>query len=48
MINAIQARQQRDVHQYGCYNVEAGLQGTVDEPATFFIRLISSVQVHDL
>ena len=47
MINAIQARQQRDVHQYGRYNIEPGLQGTVDDPATFFIRLISSVQIHD-
>ena len=47
MINAIQARQQRDVHQYGRYNIESGLQGTVDDPATFSIRLISSVQIHD-
>ena len=46
-INAIQSRQQRDVHQYGCYNIERGLQGTVDDPATFSIRLISAVQIHD-
>ena len=46
-INAIQSRQQRDVHQYGCYNIEPGLQGTVDDPATFSIRLISAVQIHD-
>ena len=46
-INAIQARQQRDVHQYGWYNIEPGLQGTVYDPATFSIRLISSVQIHD-
>ena len=46
-INAIQSRQQRDLHQYGCYNVEPGLQGTVDDPATFSIRLISAVQIHD-
>ena len=37
MINAIQSRQQRDVHQYGRYNIEPGLQGTVDDPATFSI-----------
>ena len=46
-INAIQSRQQRDLHQYGCYNVEPGLQGTVDDPAEFSIRLISAVQIHD-
>ena len=46
-INAIQSRQQRDLHQYGCYNVEPGLQGTVDDPAAFSIRLISAVQIHD-
>ena len=48
MINAIQARQQRDVHQYGRYNIEPGLQGTVDDPAAFSIRLICSAQIHDL
>ena len=47
MINAIQSRHQRDVHQYGRYDIEPGLQGTVDEPATFSIRLISAVQIHD-
>ena len=47
MINAVQGRQQRDVHQYGCYNIESGLQDTVNDPATFSIRLISSVQIHD-
>ena len=36
-INAIQSRQQRDLHQYGCYNIEPGLQGTVDDPAEFSI-----------
>ena len=46
-IKAIQSRQQRDLHQYGCYNVELGLQGTVDDPAGFSIRLISAVQIHD-
>ena len=46
-INAIQARQQRDVHQYGRNNIEPGLQGTVVDPATFTIRLISAVQMHD-
>ena len=46
-INAIQSRQQRDLHRYGYYNVEPGLQGTVNDPATFSIRLISAVQVHD-
>ena len=46
-INAIQSRQQRDLHRYGYYNVEPGLQGTVDDPATFSIRLISAVRVHD-
>ena len=46
-INAIQSRQQRHMHQYGCYNIEPGLQGTVDDPATFSIRLISAVQIHD-
>ena len=46
-INAIQTRQQRDVHQYGCYNIEQGLQGTVVDPATFSIRLISAVQIND-
>ena len=45
-INVIQSRQQRDVHQYGRYNIEPGLQGTVDDPATFSIRLISAVQIH--
>ena len=47
MINAIQSRHQRDVHQYGRYDIEPGLQGTVDEPATFSIQLISAVQIHD-
>ena len=47
MINVIQSRQQRDLHQYGFYNVEPGLQGTVDDPAAFSIRLISAVQIHD-
>ena len=46
-INAIQSRQQRDVHQYGCYNIKPGLLGMVDDPATFSIRLISAVQIHD-
>ena len=46
-INMIQSRQQRDLHQYGCYNVKPGLQGTVDDPAAFSIRLISAVQIHD-
>ena len=46
-INAIQSRQQQDLHRYGYYNVKPGLQGTVDDPATFSIRLISAVQVHD-
>ena len=46
-INAIQSRQQRDLHQYGCYSIEPGLQGTVDDPAAFPIRLISAVQIHD-
>ena len=36
-INAIQSRQQRDLHRYGYYNIEPGLQGTVDDPATFSI-----------
>ena len=36
-INAIQSRQQRDVHQYRCFNIEPGLQGTVDDPAMFSI-----------
>ena len=36
-INAIQSWQQRDVHQYGCFNIEPGLQGMVDDPATFSI-----------
>ena len=38
-INAIQMRQQ--------YCVEPSLVGTIDDPATFAERLISSVQVHD-
>ena len=46
-IKAVQSRQQRDVHQYGCYNIEPGLQGTVDDPAMFSIQLISAVQIHD-
>ena len=46
-INGIQARQQRDVHQYGCYNIEPGLQGTVVDPSTFSTPLISAVQIHD-
>ena len=46
-INAIQTRQQRDVHQYGWYNIEPGLQGTVVDPASFSIRLISAVQIYD-
>ena len=46
-INAIQSRQQRDLHQYGSYNIEPGLQGTVDDPAAFSIRLISAVQIDD-
>ena len=47
-INVIQSRQQRDLHQYGCYNIEPGLQGTVDDPAAFSIRLISAVRIDDL
>ena len=46
-INAIQARQQRDVHQYGHYNIEPGLRGTMVDPATISIRLISAVHIHD-
>ena len=46
-INTIHSRQQRDVHQYGCYNIKPGLQGTVDDPTTFSTRLISAVQIHD-
>ena len=46
-INAIQSRQKRDLHQCGCYNIEPGLQGTVDDPAAFSIRLISAVQIDD-
>ena len=38
-INAIQTRQK--------YNVEPSLNCTIDDPATFAERLISSVQVHD-
>ena len=38
-INTIQTRQQ--------YNVEPSFVGTIDDPATFAERLISSVQVHD-
>ena len=45
MINAIQSRQQRDLHQYGCYNMEPGLQGMVDDPAAFSIQLISAVEI---
>ena len=48
MVNGIQARQQRDVSQCGCYNIESGLEGTVVDPATFSIRLISVVQIHGL
>ena len=47
MINAIQSKQQQDLHQYGCYNIEPGLQGTVDDTAVFSIRLISAVQIDD-
>ena len=46
-INSLQ-RQQRDLHQYGCYNIKPGLQGTVDLPAAFSIRLVSAVQIDDL
>ena len=48
MINSIQSRQQRDLHQYRCYNIKPGQQGTVDDPAAFSIRLISAVQIDDL
>ena len=45
MINAVQSRQQRDLHQFGCYNIEPGLQGMVDDPTAFSIQLISAVQI---
>ena len=43
-INAIQERQQRDVRQYRRYNIKPCLQGSVVDPATFSIRLISPVK----
>ena len=45
-INAIQTRQQYDIHNFCQYNAEPSFVGTIDDPVTFAEWLISSVQVH--
>ena len=45
-VNAIKMCQsQNDL--FGHFDIEPGLKGMVDDPATFASRLISSMQIHD-